>query len=61
MKFELSIDTSNDAFEDPGEIARILRSVADQVDGYGHVLDINDHFWLRDLNGNTVGIAKVVE
>lgn len=52
--FKLSIETENDAFAEdlPGEVARILRVAADNLergrfDGSA--------FRLQDVNGNTVG------
>jgi hypothetical protein len=55
----ITIKMDNAAFDEtPGdEVARILREAADAVQGLG------DFLWfgmnLRDLNGNTVGEAKV--
>jgi hypothetical protein len=53
MKFELKIECDNDAFGDwPGiEVARILRDVANRVDGDAE----GTHGGVRDANGNTVG------
>jgi hypothetical protein len=53
-RFNLFIDTENDAFKpDPSpELARILRAIADRIESgefYGHYLTI------RDTNGNDVG------
>jgi hypothetical protein len=55
MKFTLEIDCDNAAFEDEmaSEIARILRTTAKRV------ADGEDDMRLRDVNGNTVGYAKV--
>ena len=49
--FALAIDTGNDAFRDDeaGEVARILRAVADRLDG-GQPFGA-----LHDINGNRVG------
>ena len=53
--FTLSIETDNDAFHTPGppadEVARILRAVADRLDG----ITGDDHGKCRDANGHTVG------
>jgi hypothetical protein len=51
--FTLTIECDNAAFEnDPlGEVARILREAAYQLD------QGQDGFKLRDINGNTVGSA----
>lgn len=58
MKAMLEIDMGNAAFEDdPGELARILREVADKVEN--GVIE-GDEFVLRDLNGNHVGQMDVV-
>ncbi|WP_372395284.1 hypothetical protein ABMY26_06660 (plasmid) [Azospirillum sp. HJ39] len=53
--FEMTIDTGNAAFGDAPEyeVARILRAIADKVEGG----------WLEgkaiDINGNTVGEFKL--
>lgn len=63
-KFEVVICTDNAAFDEgyvPGaEVARILRTLADQVEGEltGEDAQI---FRLRDLNGNRVGFASYTE
>ena len=49
VMFELKFDTDNAAFEDQAEISRILREVADHVDG-GCLSNT-----IRDINGNNVG------
>ena len=57
MSFKLSIKTDNAAFtnEDTGEdaphaeVARLLREVADRVEGG------DDHGVIMDVNGNNVG------
>ena len=57
--FTLTIDTANAAFEgyDFGpELARILRNVADQVDGMGHARIKTQSIF--DYNGNRVGGYK---
>lgn len=49
MLFQIEIETDNSAFEDSGELGRLLRKMADQVDEgrtTGPVIDIN---------GNQVG------
>ena len=49
----ITIKTDNDAFEDgnrPTEVARILRDLADSLDG-NEYLPVN----IRDVNGNHVG------
>lgn len=61
MKLEIEIQMDNAAFEDNSgsEAARILRKLADRIDGesctHGDVTP------LIDLNGNRVGKATVTE
>jgi hypothetical protein len=59
--FKLSINMENDAFaENPGEeVARILRDVANRVEGHPHFSKGHSQP-LRDANGNTVGNFDVV-
>jgi hypothetical protein len=60
MKIKIDIDTSNAAFADENggaEAARILRDLADRLEGSG-VLARSDTKFLRDVNGNTVGTYK---
>jgi len=64
MRLTATIETGNAAFEpDPNqETARILRKLADTIDGAtlsGASLDDADGHKLRDLNGNTVGQVEV--
>lgn len=58
MKLSLSLNTSNAAFEAQSgtETARILRELADKLDG-GDILP-GESIPLRDYNGNTVGQFK---
>jgi hypothetical protein len=54
----LRIKMDNAAFEDdPGELARILRDLADKVEN--GVTD-GDQFVARDINGNKVGSLEIV-
>jgi len=59
MICKITIDMGNDAFCDtPGfELARILRGLADRLDGD----DCSDgySFVLSDINGNSVGTAEI--
>ena len=57
-RVEIKINMDNAAFdENEGvELARILRKLANCVDNDLHV----DEVHLRDVNGNTVGIAKFI-
>jgi hypothetical protein len=63
-KFVVSIETDNAAFEDApeNEIARILSELADKVEGRGMaVVTVFGSLTLRDINGNIVGKAEVVD
>lgn len=58
MKLKIEIVMDNAAFEPSGtEAARILRELADRLDG--DQLRAKDLRPLRDINGNRVGEAKV--
>lgn len=59
MKYTIKIECDNAAFEDvPGnEIARILRELADKVDGGQDPTDCDATVY--DYNGNRVGEAKL--
>lgn len=54
MAIKISIETDNAAFSDdgPGEVARILRAVAERLEG---AREADFHMVLRDINGNRVG------
>lgn len=54
--FVLTIKTDNAAFEDDptAEVARILRGLADRLEGASP----DEDYPLRDLNGNCVGEAE---
>ncbi len=60
MKLRINISCDNSAFDDDPtlEVARILRDLAVRLVNEGPML--ND-FTLRDVNGNTVGEARVVK
>jgi len=56
---KIEIHTDNAAFDDGNkgaEVARILRALAQHWEAWG-----TDKVTLRDVNGNTVGIAWEVE
>lgn len=58
MKFTLTIECDNEAFNTPTgtiglEVARILRKLAD-----GEPMPADGPYKLRDINGNTVGKAE---
>lgn len=59
MKFHLSIDCGNAAFDDhtPGEVARLLRETAQRLEGHASLPEV---LRLYDLNGNHVGEAKAI-
>jgi hypothetical protein len=61
MKLTITMDMDNAAFEDgPGsEAARILRTLAQKIDGVD--LEIDDRVALLDVNGNRVGSMNVTE
>lgn len=63
MQFLLCIDSDNSAFEGDHrnpEIARILRGVANKLE-FDDELQGIDTYHLRDINGNTVGLASFKE
>ena len=59
MKCKIEIKMDNAAFEDPGELARILRKMADHCDG--RTFDEDHAITCRDSNGNTVGTWEITE
>ena len=57
MKYRIEIKLSNASFDhgyEGWEIARILRGLAKECDEQGVGIEKS----LRDINGNTVGVAK---
>jgi len=58
MKAKIEINMDNAAFEDPtdGELGRILHDLADKIAYSIPNYSIN----LRDVNGNTVGVFKII-
>lgn len=57
----IRIDMDNAAFEQPTyEVARILRDLAERVEGHPHFSPGHDNT-LRDYNGNEVGFCQVRE
>lgn len=55
-QLNIVMNLGNAAFEDdPGEVARILRDLADKVE---NGVSEGDEFVLRDINGNKVGKAE---
>lgn len=58
--FWLYLELDNAAFDDPQELARILRKVADSPDIASNCRAIT-YVPLRDINGNTVGSWEIDE
>lgn len=58
MKAELTINMDNAAFENPSELARILRELADKIESNEGVSS-GDKLVARDINGNTVGTLTI--
>lgn len=67
MKLIVEIEMDNAAFdpEEGGrgfETGRILKNLGKDIEGgMLHLDDAGDETGLRDINGNRVGVAKVVE
>jgi hypothetical protein len=64
VKLNIEIELDNDAFDEGNcgtEAARILRRVAINLDGFNRVACEDHDEKLRDINGNTVGFARVTE
>lgn len=60
MKLKLEINLDSDALsgdDGPLEAARLLREVADNLEGRWLKLDGKDADLIRDINGNKVGRA----
>ena len=60
MKFKVEITTDNAAFEGSywsTEVARILRTLAIQLEEVGRAMHVQPEILIRDINGNTVGKA----
>ena len=55
---KLQFDTANAAFDDPSEISRILRQLADRLDWTGN---LPSEYPVFDLNGNRVGKLTIEE
>ena len=58
MKATITIDMSNAAFEDPQELPRILKDLAERLEQRGS-FEPGDSESVRDLNGNNVGMLKI--
>ncbi len=64
MRVTITIDTDNAAFADDNigaETARILRDLADKVEGTNFVSTYDRRLKLRDINGNTVGLMEAID
>lgn len=62
MELIIKINMDNAAFEEDAsaEAGRILRALAERIDGHPHFSPGHDQA-LRDINGNEVGFCGVVE
>lgn len=59
MRAKIIIEMDNAAFDDGGELSRILTDLASKV-SFTHFTDEYDrNLDLRDINGNKVGTFKV--
>lgn len=61
MKFTISIDMGNAAFDNNNqinEVQRILRKISEQIDVYNRLAK-DQQATIIDINGNTVGFWKV--
>lgn len=56
LTIEMSLDNAAFADDPAPEIARILRQLADKLEGRG----IDDEILLWDINGNRVGKAVII-
>lgn len=60
MTLNITMDLDNMAFEDPSEVPRILRALANDLQHAGYAAIVNaDTGTLTDVNGNTVGSWEV--
>jgi len=57
MKLTIAIDTDNAAFDDPAELPRVLRVLAELIELRGN----SPRRVLRDVNGNKCGVALCAE
>jgi hypothetical protein len=58
MKISLEINMDNAAFEDEGEVKRIISDMVQKMDD---IVRAGDGGKLRDINGNVVGKWEVTE
>lgn len=59
-KVIITVEVINAAFEDPGELARIVRVAADRLDASGWPVVVAAST-LLDIDGNVVGSITTVE
>lgn len=61
MELNININTENDAFagQEGKELARILRAMAQKLDGEDFDNDMQYQWKLKDANGNTCGTAVI--
>lgn len=61
--YEIHLSTRGSAFTDneASEVARILRELADNIEGFHLGLAHGEITRLKDINGNRVGYATAVE
>ena len=58
----IKINTDNAAFEDPGEIRRVIEETAKKIaNRVGIGWDTGEVFTVRDINGNAVGTWQLEE
>lgn len=58
MKFKCNLSMDNAAFDDPDELARVLRRIADEVTtGVGR--QSVGEYPVRDINGNSIGVWTI--
>lgn len=60
MTITITIEADNAAFDDSGEVARILRELAERIDGEAD-RELSNPIFLRDYNGNKVGALRVTD
>ena len=61
MRFTMTIDCDNSAFDDEGhELARIIRELADSIEYPGNGMQESKDS-LSDINGNKVGRWELAE
>lgn len=60
MEFRVKINLDNVAFEYPGELASILRGLAEDIEQYaGEEISDADGVVISDSNGNRCGMVEI--